>query len=119
MQNLPVYIAIAESLAMGIGALLKPVVVTAQFDIPELSSAGRNEVRAVYVGFGVMIAVARGVALQHPAMRGGVLFAVALAFAGMAAGRVISALIDRRFDAWPLRYCVLEAVATVLLVWAA
>ena len=41
---------------------------------------------------------------------------VAAALAGMAAGRVVSALIDRRFDAWPLRYCVLETVMAVSLV---
>lgn len=57
MQDLPVYIAIAGFLAMGIGALLKPRLVTAQFNIPELSAAERNEVRAVYGGFGVLIAV--------------------------------------------------------------
>lgn len=104
---------------MGIGALLKPVAVTAQFDVPELSSAGRNEVRAVYGGFGVMLAAALGVALHHPEIRHGVLFTVAAALAGMAAGRVVSAAIDRRFDAWPLRYCLLEIFVAVLLVGAA
>ena len=119
MQDLPVYLAIAGFLAMGIGALLKPRLVTAQFDIPELSAAGRNEVRAVYGGFGVMIAVVLGLALQQPTMRAGVLVAVAAALAGLAAGRVVSAVIDRRFDAWPLRYLVLEAVVATMLVWAA
>lgn len=119
MQDLPVYLAIAGFLAMGIGALLKPRLVTAQFDIPELSAAGRNEVRAVYGGFGVMIAVVLGLALQQPTMRTGVLVAVAAALAGMAAGRVVSAAIDRRVDAWPLRYLVLEAVVAAMLVWAA
>lgn len=37
---------------MGIGAIAKPTVVTAQFGILELTPAGRNEVRAVYGGFG-------------------------------------------------------------------
>jgi hypothetical protein len=91
MQNLPVYIAIVGFLAMGIGALLKPAAEAAQFDNSELNSGARNEVRAVYGGFGVMVAAALGGALQHPEMRGGVLFTVASAFAGMTAGRLVSA----------------------------
>lgn len=110
MQNLPIYIAIAGFLAMGMGAMLKPVMVTKPFGIPDLSAAGRNEVRAVYGGFGLMMAVALGVALRQPDIREGILLVVAAALAGMAAGRVASALMDRRFDAWPLRYCVLQTV---------
>ena len=101
---------------MGMGAMLKPVMVTKQFGIPDLSAAGRNEVRAVYGGFGLMMAIALGVALRQPDMREVVLLMVAAALAGMAAGRVVSALIGRRFDAWPLRYCVLETVMAVSLV---
>ncbi|WP_422565197.1 hypothetical protein [Ideonella sp.] len=65
MQDLPVYFAIAGFLAMGIGALLKPRLVTAQFDIPELSAASRSEVCAVYGGFGVNMAVVLGLAPQQ------------------------------------------------------
>ena len=119
MQDPPVYLAIIGFLAMGIGALVKPHLVTAQFDIPELSCAGRNEVRAVYGGFGVMIAAARGFALRQPAMRTGVLVAGAAALTGMAAGRVVSGVIDRRIDAELLRYFVLEAVVAAMLMWAA
>ena len=43
---------------MGIGAIAKPTVVTAQFGILELTPASRNEVRAVYGGFGVFMALA-------------------------------------------------------------
>lgn len=60
MQDLPVYLAIAGFLAMGIDALLKPRLVTAQFDIPETNTARRNEVCAVYGGFGVSFAVVLG-----------------------------------------------------------
>ena len=122
MQDLPVYLGIVGFLAMGIGVLPKPRLVTAQFDIPERCAAGRNEVRAVYCGFGVMIAVVLGLALQQPTIRAGVLVAVAAALAGMAAGRVVCAVIARRFDfrstlaatssiRWPPRCGVTRATA--------
>ncbi len=38
---------------MGIGATAKPTWVTARFGMPVLMRAGRNEVRAVYGGFGL------------------------------------------------------------------
>jgi hypothetical protein len=47
MRDLPVCLAIAALLAMGIGAMMKPRLLTAHFGIFELSAAGRNEVRAV------------------------------------------------------------------------
>ena len=40
---------------MGFGAIAKPAFVTAQFGILELTQAGRNEVRAVYGGFGIFV----------------------------------------------------------------
>ena len=69
MKDLPVYLAIAGFFVMGIGAITKPHLVTAHFDILDLTAAGRNEVRAVYGGSGVMNAVALLVALRLPALR--------------------------------------------------
>jgi hypothetical protein len=119
MRDLPVYLAIAGFFVMGVGAIVKPRLVTAQFEILDLSAAGRNEVRAVYGGFGVMTAAALLIALQQPELRAGVLVAVAASLSGMAGGRVVSAVIDRAIDKWPLRYLLLEAaVATMLLATA-
>jgi hypothetical protein len=95
MQDLPVLLAIAGFTAMGIGAIAKPALVTAPFGILELTLAGRNEVRAVYGGFGIFMALALLVALEQPELRDGILFAVAAALGGMAAGRLVSAVIDR------------------------
>jgi hypothetical protein len=119
MRDLPVYLAIVGFFAMGIGALVKPRVVTAQFGILDLTPAGRNEVRAVYGGFGLMIAAVLVAALLWPPLRTGVLIAVAASLGGMASGRLVSAAIDRVIDKWPLRYLVLEAVAAALLFAAA
>ena len=85
----------------------------------DLTAAGRNEVRAVYGGFGVMIAVALVAALQMPALRAGILVAVAAALGGMGGGRVVSAVIDRTIGKVPLCYLILEAVVAVLLLFMA
>jgi len=69
---------------MGIGAIARPAFVTAQFGILELTPAGRNEVRAVYGGFGVFMALALTVALRQPELRAGILLAVAAALGGVA-----------------------------------
>ena len=86
MRDLPIYVAMAAFLLMGMGALARPTLVTAQFGMPDLTAAGRNEVRAVYGGFGIFMALALLVALWQPDLRDGILFAVAAALGGMAAG---------------------------------
>jgi hypothetical protein len=116
MQNLPILIAIAVFAFMGIGAIAKPAFVTAQFGILKLTPAGRNEVRAVYGGFGLFMALALVVALRQPELRDGILFTVSVALGGMAAGRLVSAVIDRAIDRVPLGYLVLEVIVAVLLL---
>lgn len=49
MINLPVYIVLAGFTVMGIGAILLPMWVTAQFEIPSLTASGKNEIRAVLI----------------------------------------------------------------------
>ena len=115
MQDLPIFIAIAGFAVMGVGAIAKPVFVTAQFGILELTPAGRSEVRAVYGGFGIFMALALMVALRQPELRDGILFTVAAALGGMAAGRLISAGIDRSIDRAPLGYFALEVIVAVML----
>jgi hypothetical protein len=116
MQDLPVLLAIAGFAVMGIGAIAKPALVMAQFGILELTPAGRNEVRAVYGGFGIFMALALLVALRQPELRDGILFAVAAALGGMAAGRLVSAVVDRAIDRAPLAYLVLEVMVAVMLL---
>ena len=116
MQDLPVLLAIAGLTVMGVGAIAKPAFVPAQFGILELTPAGRNEVRAVYGGFGLFMALALLVALRQPELRDGILFTVGVALGGMAAGRLVSAVIDRAIDRAPLGYLVLEVILAVMLL---
>lgn len=111
-------ILIAVALAftvMGVGALAAPTLVTRQFGIPELTSAGRSEVRAVYGGFGVAIAGMLIYAVAQPELRPGIVVTVAVALFGMAVGRLISAAVDRSMSRVAVMYFTVEVVAGALL----
>ena len=110
-------VAVAFAL-MGIGALVRPTVVTRQFGIPALTAEGRSEVRAVYGGFGLAVAAMLVVAITTPDLRAGIAITVAVALFGMAVGRVVSAVIDRSLSKVVALYLVIEVVAGVLLVLA-
>lgn len=117
MPDFALYVGAALFAVMGVGALAAPDRVTAQFGIPPLSLAGRNEVRAVYGGFGVAMAGLLIVASLDDTIRDGVAVAVAVALVGMAVGRLISAIVDRSLPATPLVYLVVELVAAALVLF--
>lgn len=101
----------AAFLLMGLGALWRPALVTAQFGIPSLTRDGRNEVRAVYGGFGIAMALVLLAAMEHAELRTGISMAIAAALLGMAAGRIVSLGIDRGIGRWPALYLVIEALS--------
>jgi hypothetical protein len=114
--NYAVWVVMIGFLVMGVGSILMPVTVTSQFGINELTTAGRNEVRAVYGGFGILMGVVLYVSTVNPDWQDGILVAVAAALGGLAFGRVLSALMDRGIDKWPLFYLALEVVFAVFLL---
>lgn len=95
-------------LGMGVVALVRPEAVLAFFGLSTLPVDARNEVRAVYGGFGVAIAGLLVLALRDDALRNGIVVTVAVALAGMAAGRLASAVIDRAFGRWPAVFLLVE-----------
>jgi len=118
---LPTLILAALALAfalMGIGALVSPAVVTRQFGIATLTPDGRSEVRAVYGGFGLAIAAVLVYAIAEPDLRTGIALTVAVALFGMAAGRLISAALDRSLSKVAALYLVIELVGGALLIIA-
>jgi len=103
-------------LCMGLYALALPERVLSLFGVPVTTRDGRNEVRAVYGGFGVAIGVLLVAALRVPALRPGVLVCVAVALLGMAGGRVAATLMDGRPGFFPLLFGGVElAMALALL----
>jgi hypothetical protein len=104
-------------LGMGIYALAAPAALVRPFGITLGESASRSEVRAVYGGFGLAIAgVFVFAAIADGDIRKGILITVAAALAGMAFGRIVSAVIDERTAFYPnWFYCLVEAVAAAAL----
>ena len=103
---------------MGVVALRRPGRIVAYFGTTSLTRAGRNEVRAVYGGFGVAVAVLLLATLWFPALRAGVLVAVAVALGGMAAGRLLSALLDGSPGFFPWLFCGVELALAAALAGA-
>ncbi|WP_099038977.1 DUF4345 domain-containing protein [Mycobacterium neglectum] len=102
---------------MGCYALAAPAAIIRPFGITLGSAAARSEVRAVYGGFGLAIAGVLGyAAVADGDVRTGILIAVGAALAGMAFGRLVSAVLDERTAFYPnWFYCLVEAVAAATL----
>ena len=101
--------------AMGLGALVAPNKVTDQFGIHPLGVDGRNEVRAVYGGFGIAIAGVLAWALLNPAVLATICATVAIALVGMAVGRIISMFCDKGMSRVTAAYLGIEVIAAGLL----
>src|SRR5262245_44384246 len=105
---------------MGLVALAAPEAVSRTFGTLTLTPDGRNEVRAVYGGFGLAVAAMLAGGLYDPELRKGVFLTIAGSLAGMAAGRVIAAVIERPATFYPSwLYCGVElTMATTLWLCA-
>ena len=119
MYDLGLYLGALLFAVMGVGALVVPDRVTEQFDVPTLTIAGRNEVRAVYGGFGIAMAAMLIVASTSMDLRLGVGLTIGVALIGMAVGRLVSAVIDRSLPSRPLMYLVVELVAAGVILYCA
>ncbi|MET3961191.1 Na+/glutamate symporter [Marmoricola sp. OAE513] len=88
---------------MGVAALVRPALIWAPFGAEPTTPEARNEVRAVYGGFGIALAVLLLLSDDATAgVRDGVLLAVAVALFGMAAGRLVGAFLEpRALLSWP------------------
>jgi hypothetical protein len=106
---------------MALAALARPDAVLAQVGVAVDTAEGRNEVRAVYGGFGLAIAALLAVAaLGNPATGEGILVAVAFALAGMAGGRVVGGALERPRSAYPVWvYFLIEVASAAALLVAA
>jgi len=102
---------------MGLVALVAPEVVSRTNGTPMLTPAGRNEIRAVYGGFGLAVAAVLMLALVTPALRAGIFVAVAVSIGGMAAGRLLAALIERPAAFYPSWFYFVLETAMAFTLW--
>lgn len=119
LSDLAVAVLAVGFALMGVGAIAAPTRVTRQFGVVSLDADGRNEVRAVYGGFGLVVAAMLCLALAAPDLRAGVCLTVGMALGGMAGGRLVSWALDRRIGKAPAAYLVLETLGASALLYAA
>ena len=100
---------------IGLAALMRPHNLLASFGIEASQADSRNEIRAVYGGFPLAVAGLLLFSLARPGVSDGILFALAIASAGMAMGRIVSVLIDRTLGRYPALFIVLEIVVAALI----
>lgn len=106
--------------AMGVFGLLRPSQLVDPLGLLADRADARAEVRAVYGGFGIAIAVILGLAAADIGeLRVGACLAVAAALGGMAFGRVWSSVVESPSAFYPVWfYLVLEVIMAAMLVLA-
>lgn len=100
---------------IGLAALLRPERLLEGFGILAESPDSRNEIRAVYGGFPLAVAGLLAFCVTGTPFANGILLALALASAGMAAGRFVSAVIDRQLGRYPAIFTALELIVAGLI----
>jgi hypothetical protein len=102
---------------MGVYALAAPAALIRPFGTTLGGAASRSQIRAVYGGFGLAIAgVLAYAVIVAGEVRAGIVITVGAALAGMAFGRIVSAVIDSRTAFYPnWFYCLVEIIAAAAL----
>lgn len=102
--------------AIGLTAMIRPQTLLQQgFSIEAIQPESQNEIRAVYGGFPLVVAGLLLFSLTRPNLSDGILFALAFCSAGMAMGRVVSALIDQKIGRQPALFLVLELIVALII----
>ena len=115
------WLVAAFFLAMGVVALWSPERIFSYFGVTSLPMDARNEVSAVYGGFGIAVAALLVGSRADPAWHQGVVLAIAVALLGMAAGRLVSRIKEGAIGFYPGLFLFVEiSLATALGVslWA-
>ncbi|WP_371400789.1 DUF4345 domain-containing protein [Kribbella sp. NBC_00662] len=102
---------------MGIYGLAAPAALARPFGIQISGPHARSEVRAVYGGFGVAVAGVLVVALLDDGIRRGAVIAVAVALAGMAAGRLVGRVFDRPAAFYPIWFYFWVELVLAAILW--
>ncbi len=101
--------------AVGLAAIAKPKTLLKGFGIEAIGPDSRNEIRGVYGGFPLVVAGLLLFALTRPDISDGILLTLAVSSAGMAIGRIVSALTDRQLGRYPAIFLVLEMAAAMII----
>lgn len=101
--------------AIGVSAMTRPRNLLQGFSIEAHEPESRNEIRAVYGGFPIVAAALLIFSLTRPDLSDGILISLASSSAGLAIGRIVSALVDRKLGRDPAIYIVLELIVALMI----
>lgn len=118
MRELVLALAAVFFAGMGLYALAAPAALAGPFALTVTLPQARSEIRAVYGGFGLAVAgMLCWSAFGDDGLRNGAALTVGVALAGMAAGHVISRLVDTPTAFYPIWfYCLVEAVGAAVIL---
>ena len=100
---------------LGAAALARPETLLTGFGLAAQTRDSRNEIRAVYGGFPLAVAVLVLWSLTGADEPEGILLALAVASLGMAVGRLVSAGLDGGIGRLPALFVGVELVLAALL----
>ena len=113
------YVVVAFFAGMGVASLASPLFTLHFFGMKTLPADMKNEVRAVYGGFGLAVAGVlhhtRLVERRRPGYAMGIRTAVMVALIGMAGGRIVSFAVDATDGPYPATFLGLELGLAFLL----
>jgi Domain of unknown function (DUF4345) len=118
MTGVGVALAATFYVALGLMAFVRPGNLLVDFGIEVGGPNARNEIRAVYGGLPLAFGGVLLSSLYGGAAASGMQVAVAVATLGMAAGRLVSALIDHRLERYPATFLIVELVIAALIMAA-
>lgn len=102
-------------LIMGITALIDPQGTLRVFEPQIFNSDMRNEIRAVYGGFGIAVGGTLLATLKYASIAGGARAAIAIALIGMATGRTISFVLEPALSSFPALFLGAELLMASML----
>lgn len=109
--NLPCLLVGLFLFGMGCMAIFDPSHIGGYFGLHEPGADMRNEIRAVYGGFGIFSGLLLLTTFRPGLWRAAIELSFGLALLGMASGRIASYLIDGLTDFYPYFYMCVEIIA--------
>jgi hypothetical protein len=103
-------------LVMGVTALGDPLTPISFFGLTDITPDFRNEVRAIYGGFGLAVCGVLILSMFVDELRLGVRAAIATSVLGMALGRVISYALESPDGIYPGIFLVVEVTLGAMLI---
>ncbi|MGB7412845.1 MAG: DUF4345 domain-containing protein [Thermosynechococcaceae cyanobacterium] len=117
MHQVIIYLSAIAFAFMGLAALVQPARIPSLLGVYNISKDMKNEIRAVYGGFGCGVSLLLVASTLFPSVQKGIILSVSISLLGMAIGRIISFTIDGATGHFPFIFLGIELVTGGLLLY--